>query len=521
MIEAAPKQVDLSSWLEILEKIVEESSNMVVITDDQKRVIWVNHTYTQVTGWALEDIKGSPAGKHTHGVLTDKNVTALLRSALQEGKSVAGVELVNYRKNGEPYTVLLNIEPVRDAAREIVAYFSIQSDITEKRELEKANGQLQYHLQAAQSLLKLGIVRFDREAQVLHWSSEVNEIFGLGPSTRSGTLRDLMAFMSQATQDLLRQKIGESFATGKEFDQELQITTAQGQRKWVRFCGAPEPEQDGWRSPDTWTIQDVSIYKELIEQKRLNNERLHEMVSERTKRLQDANLSLEAFSHALSHDLKKPIRHMVSYSEIVKDSITSDDKDAALAYCNNIIAAGKRLTSLVDGMLAFSRLGRNGLNCRTLDMRRLVTDCLTETAASFPQQAYVASGVEDLPSIWADPTLMHEVWSNLIDNAFKYSSMRAVTHLQFASTETPAGWTLSLRDNGRGIDPVNAESVFEMFFRASHNDPVSGDGIGLAMCKRIVESHGGRTWATSAPEEGTTFFVYLPRTTPTSGFGTP
>ncbi len=520
MIEPASTFVDLASWLSMLERIVEESSNMVVVTDAYQRVTWVNQTYTHVTGWTLEEVRGSPAGRHTHGILTDKRVTALLSSSLRQGQSVSGVELVNYRKSGEPYTVLLNIEPIRDAKRDIVAYFSIQSDVTEKRKLEKTNAQLQYHLQAAQALLKLGVVRVDREKKALHWSPEVNEIFELDSASAGGRLSDLIAFMSPADQEALRKKVGESITAGQAFDQEFPIITAKGNRRWVRFCGAPEREQHAWRSPDTWTIQDISIYKELIEQKHLNNERLHHMVSERTRRLEEANRSLEAFSHALSHDLKKPLRHMVSYAEIVKDAIASDDKSAARNYCEKVVAAGSRLSSLVDGMLAFSRLGRKGLACSSVDMKPLVIECLSETAASFPSQAYSVSGLESLPTVWADPTLMREVWSNLLDNAFKYSCMCAATRLQFATQEAFDGWTLSVSDNGRGIDPAHTASVFEMFFRTAHDTAIGGDGIGLAMCKRIVESHGGRIWAEAAPEGGTTIFVHLPRASAVSSFGT-
>ena len=511
MIEDAPKFADLTSWLTVLERIVEESSNMVVITDAHQRVTWVNRTYTHVTGWTLEEIRGSLAGKKTHGTLTDKGALALLGATLRQGKSISGVELVNYRKSGEPYTVLLNIEPIRDAKRNIVAYFSIQSDITEKRCLESSNMRLQYHLQAAQALLKLGIVRFDRAKQELHWSSEVNDIFDLCPSKTTGRLSDLVAFMSTASQEKMQQKVAESIATGKDFDHEFPIITAKGNRRWVRFCAALEREKHAWRSPDTWTIQDISIYKELIEQKNLNNDRLQDMVSERTHRLEEANRSLEAFSHALSHDLKKPLRHMVSYSEIVKDVIATGDHEAALSYCDKVISAGSRLSSLIDGMLAFSRMGRKGLTCSWVDMKLLVTECLNEAVASFPSQPYSVSGLEELPTVWADPTLMREVWSNLVDNAFKYSSMRSTTHLHLTSVEAPDGWSLSISDNGRGIDPSHAASIFEMFFRSMHDTDIGGDGIGLALCKRIVESHGGRIWAEVAPGGGTTVLVQLPR----------
>ncbi len=492
---------------------------MVVVTDADRRVTWVNQTYTAVTGWTLDEVRGLPAGARTHGPLTDKRVTEQLGNTLRQGRSVSGVEVVNYRKSGEPYTLLLNIEPVRNIDREVIAYFSIQMDVTERRKLEKSNAQLQYHLQAAQRLLKLGLVKFDRVTQQLKWTSEINEIFEIDKSTTGGSLGDLRKFVAIEALPELQERIDKSLATGEEFDHDFPIVTTNGHRRWVRVCGVPERQDRNWRGPETWTIQDISVYKELYEQKRLNNEKLRIMVGERTTRLEEANRSLEVFSHALSHDLKKPVRHMASFSEIVKSSIVAGDVDAAMVYCDKVISAGNRLSSLIDGMLAFSRLGRKGIHCCMVDMRKLTTECIGEVSASFPSQAFTASGVDDLPVVWADPVLTREVWSNLLDNAFKYSGMREVTCLNFASVESVDGWTLSIRDNGLGIEAGDALDIFGMFTRVDADASISGDGIGLAMCKRIIQSHGGRIWVESAQQEGSTFCVYLPRTAPSSGFG--
>lgn len=519
MLDTTDALNDLTSWLLILEKIVEQSANMVVITDSAQRIRWVNQTYTKTTGWKLEEVQGKRAGEQLHGPLTDPLVKQRLRDRLSQGISVAGAEIVNYRKNGEPYTALLNIEPIRDDQGKVVAYFSIQSDISEKRALEKANVELQNHLQVAQRLARLGRIEFNAVTGLVRWSSEVYSILELPKDEAPKTSEAVLEYLCPETQLELLKGLEEVMQSGEEFDRELPITTHKGRRRWVRCRGIPEKNGDRLQLPTTWTVQDVTLYKELIEQKRLTNEKLRAMVDERTHHLEEANRSLEAFSHALSHDLKKPVRHMASYAEILEESLAASDIASAKSYCRKIVAAGKLLQSQIDGLLRFSRLGRLGISPSRVAMADLVNDCLVQVAASFQELRFHAVGVETLPEVLADPVLFREVWTNLIDNAFKYSSHQEMIQLAFASASTESGWTLSLRDNGCGFDPNIQPHIFQMFGRADPDEVVTGDGIGLALCKRIVLAHGGRMWADSARGEGSTFFVFLPFVAPSSVFG--
>lgn len=510
MLEAQDELDDLSSWLLILEKIVEQSANMVVITDADQRIRWVNRTYTDVTGWRLDEARGKKAGDLLRGPATDMGSAREVGQRLRSGLSVSGVEMTNYRKNGEPYTVLLSIEPLRDSSGKVVAFFSIQSDVTERRALEHSNRELQRHLQEAQQLARLGRIDFNPQTQLMRWSTEVFAILDLTPGEVRQSFRELLGFVAEEAREELQREIGRTLAEGCAFDHEMPILTRQGHRRWVRCRGMPERLGTGFRPPGTWTIQDVTIYRELIEQKRLTNERLQLMVTERTRHLEEANQSLEAFSHALSHDLKKPIRHMVSYSEIVQNSLAAGDLAAAKNYSAKVVAAGLRLQSVIDGMLTFSRLGRQGLQPTAIDLTQRMTEWLEDTCSSFPAQAVEVEGIDQLPTVWADPILLREVWCNLLDNAFKYSGMRDVTRLKWSTQYEDGGWTVSLRDNGCGFDAAQQERVFEMFGRLGNPCGIEGDGIGLALCRRIVQSHGGRIWAQSWPDQGSAFYVWLP-----------
>lgn len=273
MLNDTEKLDDLASWLLILEKIVEQSSNMVVITDAEQRIRWVNRTYTRVTGWDLKEVQGKRAGEFLKGPKTDRRVTELVGHHLRQGLSISSVETVNYRKNGDPYAVSLSIEPIRDSNGNPVAYFSIQSDITERRTLEQANAHLQHHLLMAQRLARLGRVEFHADTRRMRWSSEVYSILEIPKD--NGAPKSLKALLSHVMPFAKRNLLGrrrQVLENGDEFDHELPITTRNGQQRWVRCRGVPEHDGENVLPPSTWTLQDVTVYRELIEQKRLTNQ---------------------------------------------------------------------------------------------------------------------------------------------------------------------------------------------------------------------------------------------------------
>ncbi|MBX3611784.1 MAG: PAS domain S-box protein [Hydrogenophaga sp.] len=514
-IEASPPSEagldDLGDWLQVLRRIVEHSDNMVVITDRDQRIRWVNSTYGAVTGWSLKEVQGRRASEFLHGPLTSTRVTARLKSDLSAGRAISGIELINYRKDGQAYTVLLNIEPIRDAAGEVAAYFSIQTDISERKVLEQANLRLQHHLEVAQQLAQLGRIEYDHQLGRSRWSSEVFRIADRPISNEPLDFDTLVALCPQGTRVSVRQKLDESLRTGEEFDEELPLISAQGNLRWVRCRGIPEFNGQGYRMPSTWMVQDVSVYYELIDERRRTNDKLNHMVQERTEQLEEANRALTDFSHALSHDLKKPIRHMVSYAEILQLHLDAGELEQARAYCDRVRTAGARLHNLVEAMLKFSRLGRQAIAHAPVALAPLISGVVEDARASWPQRDIRVTGLGELPTVDGDAVLLQEVWANLVDNAIKYSSQCDTVDIGFGHAHDAEGTEVWIQDHGKGFDPSQLELMWQMFGRACDDPAITGDGIGLALVKQIVDSHGGRLSAQSAPGQGARFGVWLPR----------
>lgn len=505
-----PGADDVIRRLQMLEMIVEKTSNMVVVTDEERRITWVNAAYTRVTGWALEECKGRRPSELLHGPLTSARALSKLASLLREPKAVRDFELLNYKRTGEPYWVSLSIEPIVDATGTLTSYVSIQTDITERKQRELHMADLQHRLELAQRLARLGRIEHDTETGHSRWTSEIFRILG---RERDEVSRGAQAFMDHAhplDREALQASLAAALRTGDEIDVEFRVLSASGAHRWVRCRGVPHPGEAGFGLPLTLSVQDVTLYKTLIEQRHRRNEDLNQQVQVRTRQLEEAYGSLEEFSYALSHDLRTPLRHIAGFAELLKEEVASGEVQGSQLYCDKIVRAAVQMRNLIDGMLSFARLGRKGMKVEPVDMAALVDDIVAALAIDGGMKKYRWRIQPGLPTVQGDPVLLREVWTNLLDNAVKYSSHREVIEIEVGWRDLPEGTEFHVRDNGLGFDPEQAERLFGMFQRL-HRDPrFEGAGIGLALVRRIVEYHGGRIWADSVPDQGATFHVFLP-----------
>jgi PAS domain S-box-containing protein len=505
-----PGADDVIRRLQMLEMIVENTSNMVVVTDEARRITWVNSAYSRITGWALEECVGRRPGELLHGPQTNEQSLARLRAMLRQKQAVRDFELLNYKRSGEPYWVSLNIQPIQDAAGRLTCYVSIQTDITERKKREMLMADLQHRLELAQRLARLGRIEHDEETGRSRWTSEIYRILG---RERDDEERDAQAFMAHAhPQDRpgVQAALDEALRTGDEIDVEFRVIHASGASRWVRCWGVPRAGAQAFALPLTFSVQDVTLYKNLIEERQRRNEDLNQQVRLRTLQLEEAYGSLEEFSYALSHDLRTPLRHIAGFAELLKEKVSAGDGQGGLPYCDRIIRAAVQMRNLIDGMLSFARLGRKGMKVQTVDTAALVDDLratLAIDAGTKQLRWHIQPG---LPSVQGDQVLLREVWVNLLDNAVKYASHREVIEIEVGWRALPDGTEFHVRDNGVGFQPGQAERLFSMFQRL-HSDPrFEGAGIGLALVRRIVEHHGGRIRADARPDEGATFYLFLP-----------
>lgn len=242
---------------------------------------------------------------------------------------------------------------------------------------------------------------------------------------------------------------------------------------------------------------------------RMENAELARQVAQRTAELEAANQELEAFSYSVSHDLRAPLRAIKGFSEILVHDHARDMSDEARRLLEIVTTNGRRMEELIEDLLRFSRLNRQYLSKRTVDLPALVREVLEEVRNDYAGRP-VDVKVRDLPECHADPSLLRQVLINLLSNAFKFTRKRDHAEVEIGCRSEAGERIFFVKDNGAGFDMRQAQKLFGVFQRLHRADEFEGTGIGLSLAHRIVQRHGGRIWAEAEIGKGATFFFSLP-----------
>ncbi len=242
---------------------------------------------------------------------------------------------------------------------------------------------------------------------------------------------------------------------------------------------------------------------------------LEERVKERTRELQHAkdvleksNMDLQQFAYVASHDLQTPIRHITSYTQLLQKRYSGELDETAGEFIETIVGAAKKMQTLIQDLLAYSRVNNRERPFQQVDLNLVFETVIEMLAPSIEDSgANVSSG--ELPTVSGDPSQLSQLFMNLIGNAIKYHGDEP-PDIKVLCEQQKQEFIISFVDNGIGIKPEYQDRIFDVFKRLHADNEIPGTGIGLAICKRVVERHGGRIWLESAEGAGSSFYIALP-----------
>ena len=240
-------------------------------------------------------------------------------------------------------------------------------------------------------------------------------------------------------------------------------------------------------------------------------------LAEQAVELRRSNAELEQFAYVASHDLQEPLRKIASFCQLLEKRYGDKLDERGVEYIGFAVDGAKRMQVLINDLLSFSRVGRVGAMHADVDLDTALDDALANLAAAIEEShAEIVRPAQRLPRIVGDPTLLTMLWQNLIGNAVKFQRAdhppRIVIECQRGAGDRHGDWLLTVTDNGIGIDEEFVDKVFVIFQRLHGRDQYSGTGLGLALCKKIVEHHGGTIRIDTTYDRGTRFEFTLPLT---------
>lgn len=353
-------------------------------------------------------------------------------------------------------------------------------------------------------IARIGTWNLDLTNMAITWSDLVYDIHKMERGSRI-ILDDAINFYHPEFRPVISQALDRAINHGESWDLELKLLTLEGKEIWVRAIGQAIRDNNNKIVRVQGLFQDIDVKKraeELLEQ---SHKQLETKVKKRTHDLEILNQELEAFSYSVSHDLRAPLRAINGFSQALNEDYSESLPHQAKHYLSRIINNSSKMGCLIDDLLEFSRMNKHNELIKELDMNHLV-QCLIDDL--FQESSHIIN-LSSLPRCMGDEAMIRQVVQNLISNAIKYSSKEDKPAISIDGKVEGDESIISVADNGVGFDPRHADKLFGIFQRLHREDEFMGNGVGLALCHKIISRHQGRIWAETQLGKESKFYFSL------------
>lgn len=464
----------------------------------QGKISWCNDKTEGLLGYTKDELVGADVNMFLGSDVSLSDIYRTVGVGLKERGLFQGVTKAK-RKDGSIVDIEYSASPI--PGTDPIELVGTARDITERKRMERALRQseerfrnvLDNSLDMIYSMnLQTGRYEYvsPSSKEMLGYSPE--EFVALGPN-------ELISLVHPDDAEELQQNIIDLITRGENrtLSAEYRVKHKKLGYRWVSDKRSVLYDEDNIPVSIVGSLRDVT-------ERRNAEERLKQIMAE----LARSNTELEQFAYVASHDLQEPLRMVASYTQLLarryKGKLDAD-ADEFIGYA---VDGATRMQQLISDLLAYSRVGTKGKQFEPTDCEEIFNRAVANLGMAIEENGAVVTH-EPLPTVMADATQMVQLFQNLIGNSIKFhSDERPEVHVRAERNGTE--WIFSVRDNGIGIDPKYHERIFAIFQRLHRRDEYPGTGIGLTICKRIVERHKGRIWVESQPGQGATFYFTIP-----------
>jgi PAS domain S-box-containing protein len=467
------------SW-EAFDQVVANAPDAIVVIDETRRIVLFNFAAEELLGRSASGVLSQPLD-----ILTSVSLTEI---DLEAGR----LEILGVHRSGHLIPLSVGVSKIHVSGATL--YTCILRNMSEALQTQAALRESQERFRLVFEAAAIGFAIVELDGRFRAANRSLCEMLGYTESElRSLNFRDL-TYPEDLTADLAlveRLLAGEidSYRLERRFLHKL------GHSVWVLIAISLVRDSDG--APQYFVSQgsDISIQKEA-----------EQALAQRATELERSNAELEQFAYVTSHDLQQPLRTVASYAELLAERYSSRLDERAERWITYVIGGVDRMQRLIEDLLALARVHTHAGAFVDTDTAALIMRTWEQVRHEYPCKARLE--LRSLPIIAADTGQLEQLFQNLFDNALKYS--RPGIPLEVQVSAEPAGkepglWEFTVQDNGIGLDMMYADRIFEIFQRLHQSDEYEGTGIGLAICKRIIERHGGQIGVDSVPGEGSSF----------------
>ena len=480
--------------LSLLASIVDSSDDAIIgKTMDGIIVSW-NRGAQKIYGYSADEVRGKsisilvPQGR--------PNEFSQFLERIRHGQRIEHHETIHVRKDGTKICASLTISPIKDATGKIIGASTIAWDITEQKRIEIALHESEARFRSITQSATDAIISADSDDNIISWNKGAQTIFGYTEEEALG--KSLIIIIPERYRDAHKKGLERVNSTG-----ETQIIGKTVELVGMRKDSSEFPLE---LSLSTWKIGIRRLYsgiiKDVTERKRAD-EKLKQTLAE----VERSNKDLEQFAYAASHDLQEPLRTVSNFTQLLAKRYKGELDAKADQFIGFIVDGATRMQEMIENLLAYSRVSTRAKPFELTDCETVFDQALINVKMAIEESDALVTH-DPLPTVMADASQMVQLFQNLLSNAIKFRKEKP--RITVSAAQKRNEWLFSVKDNGIGIAPEFMEHIFKMFQREHASAEYPGTGVGLAICKKIVERHGGRIWVESQTGKGSTFYFTIP-----------